>query len=139
MWRALPLTGKDTEAHPRSELSFAAPTMALQLLSICLAWALFNPIAAQEPSRELREYALTQEQLRTLRLVHSPELLEVAAKFSERILVELTGSPQVVVVQENVNANFDCLPFLMNFAGGSIRWLAVFLNSDLTPRSGTGL
>ena len=114
--------------------------MASQLLTlICLVWGMICLTSAQTQTGELRKYALNQEQLRTLRLMNSPELLEVAALFNERIYIELTGPFQPAVVQENVNVNFDCLPWLMNFPGGSIRWLAVFLNSDLTPRGGTGL
>lgn len=113
--------------------------MASQLLLFCLLCGSASLAVGQEPSGPLIPYMLTQFELREQRLRHSPGLLEFAANFGERIHVEINGPEQPVVVRENVNANFDCLPWLSNFPGGTIRWLMVQLDSMLMPIVGTGI
>ena len=56
------------------------------------------------------------------RLRQDPALLELAARTNERILIEIDGPDFVAIVEENVNVNMDCLPWLMLFPGGDIKW-----------------
>ncbi len=70
-----------------------------------------------------RNIALSGPEIELLRLGQNPKLLEFAALTLETVVVVIKDPEVVAVVQENVNANFWCLPWLQNFPGGSIRWL----------------
>ena len=64
--------------------------------------------------------------------LNTPEFLRLAAKTDERIIVSMTGPFTPVVVQNGVNVNFNCLPWLLNFPGGVITWteLQLFRSPD---------
>lgn len=66
---------------------------------------------------------LTAEQLRDISLRQNPQLLELAVRTGERVQVDITAASQGVIVQEDVNTILNCLPWLMNFPGGRVRWL----------------
>ena len=57
-----------------------------------------------------------------LLLLSDKERLISAAKSGEFHVVELTEASQSGVTLENVNLNLDCLPWLLRYPGGSIRW-----------------
>ena len=67
----------------------------------------------------------------------SPERLAFAAKPGESHVVRLTRSSQLGISQEGANINLDCLPWLSQFPGGSIRWYSVQLDEfdNQTPYS----
>ncbi len=58
-----------------------------------------------------------------MRLGQNPDLLEFAAKTGERVIIVIDGPEILAVVQEEVNANLWCLPWLQRFPGGTIQWL----------------
>ncbi len=70
-----------------------------------------------------RNIALSGPEIGRLRLGQNPAFLEFAAKTLETVTIVIDGPEIVAVVQEEVNANFWCLPWLQRFPGGSIRWL----------------
>ncbi len=70
-----------------------------------------------------RNIALSGPEFRRLRLGQNPELLQYAAMTLESVTIVIDGPEVLAVVQEDVNANFWCLPWLQRFPGGSIRWL----------------
>ena len=70
-----------------------------------------------------RNIALSGPEFRRLRLGQNPELLQYAAMTLETVTIVIDGPEVLAVVQEDVNANFWCLPWLQRFPGGSIRWL----------------
>ncbi len=70
-----------------------------------------------------RNIAVSGPEVELLRLGQNPELLELAAKTFESVIILINDSKVLAVVQESVNANFWCLPWLQRFPGGSIRWL----------------
>ena len=67
--------------------------------------------------------SLTAAELRSLILGQNPDLRALAAMTGSRIHIEITGPMQGVIVEEDVNANLDCYPWLSNFPGGSVQWL----------------
>ena len=68
---------------------------------------------------------LTGSEARDQDLGQNPELFDFAALTGETVFINITetGDP-LVVLQEDVNAIFDCLPFLIlsRFPGGQITW-----------------
>ena len=59
-----------------------------------------------------RNIALSGPEIELLRLGQNPELLELAALTLESVIIVIEDPEVVAVVQENVNANFWCLPWL---------------------------
>ncbi len=70
-----------------------------------------------------RNITLSGPEIQLLKLGQNPELLEFAALTLESVIILIDDPIVLAVVQENVNANFWCLPWLQRFPGGSIRWL----------------
>ena len=85
----------------------------LLLVALLAATATAQSVFEKISARELRE----------LELRHSPELLEKVARTAESIVIVLDSSLAGAFVQEGVNANIDCFPWLSNFPGGQITWL----------------
>ena len=56
------------------------------------------------------------------------ERLDVAAKYGESHVVELTYSSQAAVAQENTSINLDCLPQLSQVPEESIKWKYIQLD-----------
>ena len=116
-------------------ISWTAPTSGLAAMGMVGNFLMFlltlgfavGQDSTEAPTAEIplvKLEPLTSRQLRELRLVHDPRLLEVAARVNSRVLVEFTQPMMTVVVQEMVNVNMDCYPWASNFPGGSIRWLS---------------
>ena len=61
------------------------------------------------------------------------ERLEFAAKSGEAVIIRITGASQVATAQEESNVSIDCLPWLQQFPGGSIRWLRLQLDENGDP------
>ncbi len=70
-----------------------------------------------------RNISLSGPDIKLLRLGQNPKLLEFAALTLESVIIVIKDPEVLAVVQEGVNANFWCLPWLQKFPGGSIRWL----------------
>ena len=69
-----------------------------------------------------RNIGLTGPEFRDLQLGQNPELLEFAAMTGESVLL-IVDAPEVLgVVQENVNLYMNCLPWLEQFPGATLRW-----------------
>jgi hypothetical protein len=68
---------------------------------------------------------ITAQMERELMLNQNPELLALAATRNQRILVEIEGPRSIVAVQEGVNANLDCFPWLSRFPGGTVEWFRI--------------
>lgn len=66
---------------------------------------------------------LSARELREFELRHNPDLLEFVARTAETVNIILDSALSGAFVQEGVNANIDCLPWLRNFGGGQIMWL----------------
>ena len=79
-------------------------------------------VATAQPLPESVFKQLSAQELRVLELAQNPKLLELAARTGERVVVNIAGPSQGSVVQDGVNVVLNCLPWLMNFPGGSIRW-----------------
>ena len=66
------------------------------------------------------------------------ERLDVAAKYRESHVIELTSSSQAAAAQEAASINLDCSPLLNGLHGGinngSIRWRFIQLDRFGTPR-----
>ena len=88
---------------------------ALVLLALLLATATAQSNFKQLSARELAEFELR----------HEPRTLEVAAKTAETVVIHLESTLSGAFVQEGVNVNMDCLPWLQNliYPGGNITWL----------------
>ncbi len=87
------------------------------LLMLVLATVAVTSVVGQ------RNIALSGPQIRRLELGQNPELLELAARVGESVIIIIDDPENIAPVQEDVNANFWCLPWLQRFPGGSIRWL----------------
>ena len=70
-----------------------------------------------------RNIALSGPEIQLLRLGQNPALLKLAALTLESVIILIDDPEVLAVVQEDVNANFWCLPWLQRFPGGTIRWL----------------
>ena len=79
---------------------------------------LATTVAAQSGFKLLSALELEEIELR-----HDPTLLDVAAKPSETVNITLESSLAGAFVQERVDVNIDCFPWLTNFPGGQITWL----------------
>ena len=67
---------------------------------------------------------LTGAEARDTMLGQDPELLQLTARPGDRVFINITGvDDRLAILQENVNALLDCLPFLSMFPGGRITWL----------------
>ena len=68
------------------------------------------------------------------------ERLDVAAKYRESYIIELTSSSQAAAAQEAASINLDCSPQLNHYGlhgginNGSIRWKSIQLDQLGTPR-----
>ena len=67
-------------------------------------------------------------------LTHGPNALRLAARSGERVIIRITRAGQVAFMQEAVQASIDCLPWLMNFPGGTIQWYRELYNDQGMPR-----
>ena len=70
-----------------------------------------------------RNIGLTGPQFRDLQLGQNSDLLEFAARTGDSVLVIVDGPEVLAVVQEGVNLNMNCLPWLQRFPGAMLRWL----------------
>ena len=70
-----------------------------------------------------RNIGLSGPEFRELQLGQNPELLQFAAMTGETVLVIIDSAEVLAVVQENVNLNMNCLPWLQRFPGAQLRWL----------------
>ena len=65
------------------------------------------------------------------------ERLDVAAKYGESYVVELTSSSQAAAAQEGASINLDCSPLRNRLHGGiydgSIRWKYIQLDEFGSP------
>lgn len=95
--------------------------MKIQLL---LTFIALSPLALCQYTgvRPYTPIPVTSDEQRRGLLRQDPALLEFAARVNERILIEVDGPDSVALVQENVNVNMDCLPWLRRFTGGEIQW-----------------
>lgn len=73
---------------------------------------------------------ITGAEERALELAQDPALLELAARTGESVLIVIDGPSTTAIVQEGVNVNITCLPWLQRFHGGSIQWSRLPLESD---------
>lgn len=64
------------------------------------------------------------------------ERLDVAAKYHESHIVELTSSSQAAVSQGGARISLDCLPQLSEVPGGSIQWKFIQLDEFGNPWPG---
>ena len=113
-------------------LTFHLPTttttttiMTVQLLVLCLMVGL----SAVSGQRIYRPLPSGQESLR-----HGPRALEIAVKTGEHVIIPISMASQVAFMQEAVQASIDCLPWLMNFPGGTIQWYRELYNEQGMPR-----
>lgn len=65
---------------------------------------------------------LTGSEARDQELGQNPELQDILARTGERVIINITGTDSLAVVQEGVNALLDCFPFLSMFPGGNATW-----------------
>ena len=80
-------------------------------------------VATAQPLPESVFKQLSAEELRVLDLAQNPKLLELAARSGERVVVNITGPSQGLVVQHGVNVILNCLPWrTVKFPNGSIQW-----------------
>ena len=59
-------------------------------------------------------------------LEHGPELLEISAKFGDRIRIQLDTPYQRAVTQEGTFVGMDCLAWSSMFPDGAVMWLRTF-------------
>ena len=77
---------------------------------------------------------LTGPEARDVELGQDPELLQFIARPGDRVFINITGvDDRLAILQENVNALLDCLPFLSMFPGGQITWLWLRLDEFGNP------
>ena len=77
---------------------------------------------------------LTGSEARGVELGQDPELLQFTARPGDRVFINITGvDDRLAILQENVNALLDCLPFLSMFPGGRITWLWLRLDEFGNP------
>ena len=77
---------------------------------------------------------LTGSEARDVELGQDPELLQFTARPGDRVFINITGvDDRLAILQENVNALLDCLPFLSMFPGGRITWLWLRLDEFGNP------
>ena len=88
--------------------------LLLQVLAVTSVVGQYRPITGAEERR--------------LRLRQDPELLALAARTGESIIIVIDGPSTTAIAQEGVNVNMDCLPWLDRFPGGSIQWSRIPLD-----------
>ena len=77
---------------------------------------------------------LTGAEARDTMLGQDPELLQLTARPGDTVFINITGvDDRLAILQENVNALLDCLPFLSMFPGGQITWLWLRLDEFGNP------
>lgn len=98
--------------------------MALQVLVVILTSVSLVCGQLGDLTGLVRQYpAITGAEERALDLSQNPELRALAATRNERIFIEIDGPQSTVIVEEGVNANMDCFPWLSRFPGGTVQWL----------------
>lgn len=101
----------------------------------CLLGCLFFASALNncdaQPLPESVYEQLTAQQLRELELSQNPDLLALAARTGERIVVDMANTDQGAAVQAGVNAVLNCSSWLRNFPGGTVTWYR-FRYTDLS-------
>lgn len=106
--------------------AFSSWLSAVMALWKCLLGCLFLASALNngdaQPLPDSVYEQLTAQQLRELELGQNPELLDLAARTGERIVVDMADSEQGAAVQAGVNAVLDCTSWLQNFPGGIVTW-----------------
>ena len=96
--------------------------MSLQLLFVIVS-VMMCPYFVNGQFGDVKPaHILTPEEEQAHQLNQNPDLLQFAARFLSRVHIEITRAHQTVIVQEGVNANIDCLPWIMNFTGGTVLW-----------------
>ena len=73
---------------------------------------------------------ITGDEERSLQLSQDPELLAIAARTGESIIIEIDNSSTTAIAQEGVNVNIHCLPWLQRFPDGSIQWSRILLDLE---------
>lgn len=111
----------------------AAPLQCFLVISLSISLVYGQLGTLTGPVREYEP--LTGAQQRRIALMQDPQLLQLAAMANERVFIELNGLEQGAFVQEGVNTNIDCLPWLRRFPGGSIQWFFALMNEDGTCKS----
>ena len=106
----------------------------VMLAAVKLATAQQPPFPATGGTVEV-EYAN-----RIFQLGQRPELLEFARMFRETVCINLTmpvENPETF--REGSNYKINCLPWLMNFPGGSITWYQSLINATTGVRGTTSV
>ena len=76
---------------------------------------------------------LSEAELALLDLRQSAELLSVAARTGENVVVMMDEASQGAIVQYGVSVLFDCTPLLARFPGRTIQWYRyLYLDLDHT-------
>ena len=79
---------------------------------------------------------LSEAELARLDLRQSAELLSVAARTGENVVVMMDEVSQGAVVQDGVSVSFDCTPLLARFPGRTIQWYRyLYIDLDHTVLS----
>ena len=104
--------------------------MELMALLLMLSVVSLHGALAQSGFR-----VLTDEDASALKLEQSEGNLAIAARTGETIYLNFTGAQMAVVFQEDVNVVLDCLPWLQQFPGGTIRWRRTQLDEFGVERS----
>ena len=97
--------------------------MALQVLLLILPTLSLVCGQLTGPVRLYQAFTGAEAEQLSEELYQNPELREFAATRNERIFVRMEDSESVVIVEEGVNVNMDCSPWLSRFPGGTIQWL----------------
>lgn len=98
--------------------------MALQVLLVILTSVSLVCGQLGTLTGPVRRYpAITGAQERALELDQNPELRALAASSNERVFIEIDGPQSTAIVEEGVNTNMDCFPWLSRFPGGTVQWL----------------
>ena len=119
-----PCTQDSPALHTRRQLAEMAP---LRLSSVWFVAASILPLVLGQQSSlvgPVEPYSpLSPSDERIAQLSQDPSLLELAAMTGDRIFIVFESLMQTAIVQEDVNVNMDCLPWLSRFPGGDIQWL----------------
>ena len=110
--------------------------LCVPLLGYLILACALNDARAQ-PLEESVFRPLTAAELREIDLRQNPGLLDLAARTGEMVTINITGTSQGVVVQEDVNTVLNCGPWLRNYPGGTVNWFRFSFNDldhqDLNP------
>ena len=104
--------------------------MAEHKISVTISLLVFSLLGFQQVNCQQSGFRVfrTEAELQEFERFSARERLDAALLFPATEILEITGANQAATMQEGVNLNIDCLPWLQQFPRGSIQWYSLQLD-----------